>query len=201
MSVGQSVTLWIDALKGGSEGAAGQLWQRYFDRLVRLARRRMSGAAQRSADEEDVALSAFHSLCEGAARGRFGQLHDRDDLWRLLVVITARKAADRAQYERRGKRSVHRTVTESGLVSSRDIASGAAGLDGLASREPTPEFALLLAEASEHRLNQLHSPILRQVALWRLEGYSTDEIAEKLGCTRRTVTRKLALIRAVWLSD
>ena len=38
------------------------------------------------ADEEDAALSAFHCLCEGAVRGRFLRLDDRDDLWRVLAM-------------------------------------------------------------------------------------------------------------------
>ena len=51
------------------------------------------GARRRVADEDDVALSAFKSLCVGAARGRYPILTDRDDLWRLLIVIAARKAS------------------------------------------------------------------------------------------------------------
>jgi hypothetical protein len=33
------------------------------------------------ADEEDVALSAFNSLCVGAAKGRFPQVQDHDGLY------------------------------------------------------------------------------------------------------------------------
>ena len=71
-----SVTRWIDDLKRGEESAATALWQRYFDRLVRLAQAKLGPAHRRVADEEDVALSVFHCLCAGAARGRFP--HDRD---------------------------------------------------------------------------------------------------------------------------
>ena len=41
---------------------------------------------------------------------------------------------------------------------------------------------------------------LRQVALSRMEGYNNDEIAEQLGCARRTVARRLELIRKIWLA-
>src|SRR3954464_10508118 len=96
---GGSVTRWIGDLKSGDQDAAGLLWRRYFECLVRLAQRRLDrvpglGACE---DGEDAAISAFHSLCDGAARGRFDALTDRDDLWRLLVVITARKALDQVQ--------------------------------------------------------------------------------------------------------
>jgi hypothetical protein len=58
----------------------------------------LRATSRRVADEEDVALSAFDSFCAGAERGRFPDLKDRDNLWALLVTITARKAADLAQH-------------------------------------------------------------------------------------------------------
>lgn len=67
----ESVSEWIDDLKAGSETAAQQVWQRYFEKLVRLARRKLRSAPRRMADEEDVALSAFDSFCRHAACGRF----------------------------------------------------------------------------------------------------------------------------------
>src|SRR4051794_12636924 len=98
-----SVSRWIGELKGGDPAAAQPLWDRYYARLVRLARVKLRRSRPRGAeaDEEDAALSAFESFCTGMARGRFPQLADRDDLWRLLVVITARKAW--AQSQRLGR--------------------------------------------------------------------------------------------------
>ena len=86
-----SITRCVADLKGGDHAAAQVLWERYFDRLVRLARRRLaiSRRTGADADEEDAALSAFDSFCAGLAGGRFPRLEDRDDLWGLLVVITA----------------------------------------------------------------------------------------------------------------
>src|SRR4051794_25398994 len=97
-----SVSHWIGALKIGDAEAAQRLWERYFNELVRLARAKFGAIRCGEADEEDIALSAFHSLCQGAARGRFPRLDDRHDLWRLLVTITARKALD--QLERQGRK-------------------------------------------------------------------------------------------------
>ena len=34
--------------------------------------------------------------------------------------------------------------------------------------------------------------------LWKMEGYTVEEIAEKLGCVQRTVERKLRVIRGLW---
>jgi hypothetical protein len=85
-----SVTHWLGQLCAGDQAAAQPLWERYFQRLVDQARARLRATPRRVADEEDVALSVFDSFCRGAERGRFPQLSDRDDLWRLLVVITGR---------------------------------------------------------------------------------------------------------------
>src|ERR1700678_1945483 len=101
---GGSVTRWIGPLKAGDVEAAQALWDRYFDSLVRLARTRLHDVPRAVADEEDVALSAFHCLCRGATGGRFPQLADRDNLWRLLATIAAQKAIDLQRRETREKR-------------------------------------------------------------------------------------------------
>ena len=97
-----SVTLWIGDLKNGGDSAAQHLWDRYFDRLVSLAHKKIQAkhGGQAVADGEDAALDAFNSFCKRAALGQFPLLHDRDDLWRLLVVITIRKVAKQVRYER-----------------------------------------------------------------------------------------------------
>src|SRR3954465_6949521 len=99
MSPEGSVTRWLAPLQAGDPAAAQQLWERYFRRLVGLARTKLRGAPRRAADEEDVALSAFDSFCRHAEAGRFPRLADRDSLWRLLVTVTARKAAHQARDE------------------------------------------------------------------------------------------------------
>ena len=95
-----SITRWIDQLQAGDLAAAQPLWERYFHLLVELARRKL-GAKPRGADEEDVALSAFDSFCRGLKRGRFPHLQDRDNLWKLLVVLTGRKACHLMRDEQR----------------------------------------------------------------------------------------------------
>src|SRR5213082_599403 len=99
-----SVTQWLGQAQAGDAAAAQQLWQRYFGRLVGLARVKLRGAPRGMADEEDVALSAFDSFYRGVEQGRFLQLNDRDNLWSLLVVITARKAGKLKRDASRQKR-------------------------------------------------------------------------------------------------
>lgn len=197
-----SVTRWLGALKAGEGDAVQPLWERYFARLVRLARARLRMAHRSAAveDEEDAALSAFNSFCDGVARGRFPRLADRDDLWRLLVVITARKAGAQVQRQGRRKRGGGRVRGEC------DLAPRAEGgpLDALAGAladGPSPEFAAAAAEEFERLLGALDDDELRRVALDRMEGYTNDEIAARLGCARRTVARRLDLIKQVWAAE
>ena len=189
-----SVTRLIGMLKEGDRAAAQRLWEAYFQRLVALARARLRNTARRVADEEDVALSAFDSFCRAANEGRFPDLADRDGLWRLLVLMTARKAAHLRRDEGRQKRG-------GGAQFTTDTPAGPdeeSVLGQVLSREPTPEFAAQMSEECERLLRGLGDAELRSVALWRMEGYTVEEIAARLGCVARSVKRKLRLIRSIW---
>lgn len=183
-----TITQWIAELRQGHESAVQALWELYFDRLVGLARRKLATAPRRLADEEDVALSAFKSLCLGAAQGRFTELRDRDNLWPLLVVLTVRKAQDLMKHERRQKRGGNRMA---------NAPHGEIDPENLLSREPTPELSAMLAENCERLLERLE-PAQRQIAQLKLEGHANAEIATQLGCGLRTVERRLELIRRIW---
>jgi RNA polymerase sigma factor (sigma-70 family) len=189
-----SVTALLERLKNGDHEAARLLWQRYYPRLVALAKRKLQGTAPRIADEEDAALSAFDSFCRRAEQGHFPDLQDRDGLWSLLVVITARKAADLLRHQHREKRGGGQVRGDSALGPAGEDR-GVNGFDELPDDDPTPEEAALLAEEVETLLARLREPGLRQVALWKLEAYTNAEIAARLRCSEPTVERRLAIIR------
>ncbi|MBI3468906.1 MAG: RNA polymerase subunit sigma-70 [Planctomycetes bacterium] len=184
-----SVTHWLGQLQGGDPVAAQALWERYFHRLTALADRVLGGTPRRAADQEDVALSAFASFCRGAQGGRYPQLADRDDLWRLLVVITARKALRLARRERRHDLHVSARGPDDGLQQD---------LEQIIGPEPTPQFALQVAEEYHRLLDLLQDSRLQTLAVWKMEGYTNREIATKLGCAVPTVERKLRRIRMIW---
>lgn len=187
-----SITTWLGELRQGNSQAAQHLWERYFARLVAFARSRLSGSARRAADEEDVALSAFHSFCQAAER--FPRLSNRDDLWQVLVLVTARKASK----ERRRQQALKRGGgADQGGRSTRPAAD-VDELERIVGNEPDPQFAVMLAEHFEALLSALPSADLKEVARLRLEEYSTNEIAQRLRCTERTVRRRLILIRTLW---
>jgi DNA-directed RNA polymerase specialized sigma24 family protein len=194
-----SVTHWLEQLRAGDQAVIQQLWKRYFRRLVALAREKLHGTPRRAADEEDVALSAFDSFCRGMERGQFLHLFDRNDLWQLLLVITCRKAIDLMHHERRRKRGGGTVVGESEL---RDKPTAAPPpLEQILSREPSPELAAEVAEECQRLLDSLGNTDLRTVALWKMEGYTNEQIAAKLGCVPRTVERKLQVIRSLWTGE
>jgi DNA-directed RNA polymerase specialized sigma24 family protein len=193
-----SVSLWLDGLREGNDADVKRLWDRYFQRLVNLASTRLPGHARRVTDEEDVALSAFHSFCDRVGRGQFPQLADRDDLWRILVTITFRKVAESMRHQTRLKRGGGAVLGQSIKMGDSEIDDGMARV---LSREPTPEAAAQFAEDYERLLEKLEDSTLRSIAVRKLEGHSREEIALALGTSIRTVDRKLTLIRLMWQEE
>jgi len=180
------------ALEDGDADAAERLWLRFFDQLVDVARRRLRGR-RRVADEEDVALSALDTLFRGAAEGRFSDVADRQELWRLLVKITARKAVDTLRREGRQKRG-------GGEVRGESVFAGfdARGLDQVLTDAHAEGFLTSLDDVHERLLGILRDDTLRDVARLRMEGYENREIAERMSISLRSVERKLSLIRDTW---
>jgi DNA-directed RNA polymerase specialized sigma24 family protein len=192
------ITEWIRDLKAGDAGAAQRLWERYYDRLVhfaadKLKRTRSSGGIS---DEEDAALSAFKSFCIGASLGRYPQINDRQELWSLLLTITARKVVSHVRYETRDKRGGGDVVRQSELEGACESPTA---FWQTAGRDPSPVFAMMVAEVYEKLLACLHEKTLRTVAIMKMEGYTNDEIARSVGVVRRTVIRKLDVIRQNWM--
>jgi DNA-directed RNA polymerase specialized sigma24 family protein len=142
-----SITIILGPLQEGDLAAVQQLWERYFHRLVALARQQLEGSPRGVADEENVALSAFASFCRNAERGRFPDLQNRDSLWRLLVVITARKASYLRRDQRRQKRG-----------SGNAAGAGEVAIEEIMSREPDPAFASEVAEEFRRLLHCLGDP-------------------------------------------
>jgi DNA-directed RNA polymerase specialized sigma24 family protein len=191
----QLTTTWIERLIAGDSLAAQRIWQQYHERLVRLARHKLVGGRRRMADEEDVVVIAFNSFFRGIQRGRFPKLEDRDDLWQLLVMLTARKAIDQVQFDNRQKRGGGKVFGESSCLERGSIGEG---MNWVIGTEPTPEFALQMAEQMEIMLGRLGDDTLQRVALAKLDGLTDQEIADQMGLGLRTIERKLNLIRAIW---
>jgi RNA polymerase sigma factor (sigma-70 family) len=192
-----SVSILIDRLKKGDHDALTPLWKRYFPRLAALARRHLDKRMRRVVDGEDVAATALESFCTKAERGEFTQLHDRADLWSLLVAITMHKVTDERRRQRRGKRTVDRTIGDADFdpFETRDR------WDNVPDPELSPEDVVMMEDQIGHLLYQLKTDELRTVAILRLYGYTVPEIAERMRCVTRTVERRLEGIRDIWSAE
>ncbi len=76
-------------------------------------------------------------------------MDDRDDLWRLLVVLTARKAIDQVRRERRV------TLCAPSTISLAEPDDDEAILEQIVGQEPTPELAAQIVEQYEKLLERL----------------------------------------------
>jgi DNA-directed RNA polymerase specialized sigma24 family protein len=180
----ETVSLWLAQLKQGNDQCAQELWSRYFHRQAALARKLLAGVPRLAEDGEDVALSAFKSFWVGAVDGRFPQLDNRDDLWRLLATITARKAYNVARRGRMrdGKEQVAHDVAPKNL-------------------EMGPELNVMVRDQLERLFEMLNDDILRVIAYCKLEGLTNEQIARSIDKSVATVERKLAVIRRIWASE
>jgi DNA-directed RNA polymerase specialized sigma24 family protein len=179
-------------VRAGNDAAVQSLHRWVYDTLLAVARGKLNGRAPGWADEEDVALSAFRSFCQRAADGQFPALKERQEVRRLLITITSRKANALLRHHNRKRR---RPKT------SEDFGQGTrGGLEDLPGKDQPPELAVVIAEECQRLLDQLDEP-LQQIAIMKMEGYTDGEIAEKLGVVTRTVERKMARIRAKWEAE
>ncbi len=196
----EPVTCWLRQLEAGDEDAARLLWERYYHELVELARARFGATPRRVADEEDVALSVLRCLYEGAARGQFAELVNRGELWQLLAAITGRKVIDQQRRLNQQKRGGG-WVRGDSVVHGNDDDRSSVGFDQFGGEAATPEMLAIAAEEFQRLMALLDDDRLRQIAQCKLEGYTNEEIGQRLGLACRSIERKLQRIRQVWATE
>lgn len=115
-------------------------------------------------------------------------VRDREGLWRLLILMTARKVNDHAKMARAKKRL--------NAVDAPDVA-----LDNISELRDTAiqsSLEIMMQEQCQQMLKNLGDPVLEAVVLLKMEGYSNTEIAERLQYSRRTIQRMLLLVKDIW---
>lgn len=193
-----SITRCFARIRAGDSDAAGWLWARYFPRLYRFARRRLSSSSRRVTDEEDLIVSVFAALVRGAQLGSFPELADRDELMRLMTAIMKCKASTRGRREGSKKRGGGKVRGGSAFDCDR---GGPTSFEEVAGESPTPHDISAAVDEYRHLLGLLPSESLRGVVEGILLGRTSQELALKQGVSRRTVQRKLELIRAIWSNE
>lgn len=184
----------LQQLKPGDQQASSEIWKRYIEQLLPLARKHLRGLRNSVVDEEDVFVSVFGRFFRAGQEHRFAKLENREDLWQILLVLTERRAADHYRRTNAQKRGGAFRSDDTGPVAG-DRANE---ILQLAERGPTPKFAVTFAEELEAALRQIQEPSTQQAALLRMEGYELKEIAEKLGISLSSVERKLRVVRHLW---
>src|SRR5262249_22272936 len=158
-----------------------ELLRRFTRQLVALARGRFGPPVGHKVDPEDVVQSAYKSFFRRYGDGNL-EAGNWNSLWGLLTLITLRKCAERVAYHRAECRNTAREV--SGPCDGEEKAPWLEA----PSREPTPVEAALLSEAVEQLLAGLDGDE-RPIVELSLQGYTTQEISERLGHPERTVRR------------
>jgi RNA polymerase sigma factor (sigma-70 family) len=190
MLSGGSVTQWIGQLKAGEGQALEKLRQRYWPYLVGLAHKKLGGTRRAELEDEDVAQEAFVGFYRQFQAGQLPCFENRQHLFALLTIITARKAATHLEREGRLKRGAGQVQGESALEYLAHSSTAARGLDQVADSANSPAEQALLNDQYSHFVNALPEA-LRDIAEQFLAGRSNHEIAESRGCAVRTVERKL----------
>ncbi|HEY7424900.1 MAG TPA: ECF-type sigma factor [Gemmataceae bacterium] len=164
--------------------ALSALVQRYTERLIALARRRLDERLRGKVDPEDVLQSVFRSFCRRHAAGEW-DIANENGLWHLLVRITIRKCHRRLEYFLAARRDVRR-----------ETGSGDAKQPAI-DPEATPEEAAMLADTAEMVMKRLSSDIKRRIFELSLQGFNIVEISQQTGYYERGVERVRAEIRTL----
>ena len=177
----------IAAFKAGSETAARDLFDRYCEKLMRLAKRRIGQRMTSRVDPEDVIQSAFRTFFVHVRNDEF-TFEGEDDLFKLLVRLTVNKALRQVAHHRAGKRDPNKEIVQAS--DDRDI------LANLTAHDPPPEVEVAMLDELERFLSQLPE-FDRRVLELKLQGHSTTEIAEALNSYDRKIRRVLERIEAL----
>jgi RNA polymerase sigma-70 factor (ECF subfamily) len=173
--------------RAGDQRAAAELFRRYADRLIALARSRLSTRMAQRIDPEDVVQSAYRSFFADSRDDRY-DVERGGDLWQLLVTITLHKLHHHVTQASAQKRAVERECH----FGSEDSLLGIQA--HLSAHEPSPMEAVALSELLEQVMRQL-DPRERRMLELRLQGYNLDEIATQTQLSRRTVKRVLKEVK------
>jgi RNA polymerase sigma-70 factor, ECF subfamily len=194
-SVG-SLTRFVHELKSPDarirEEAARIIWERFSPKLKLLVRRHLDNRIFRREDEHDILQSMFASFYCGQSRG-MATPASREELWKLLVRITMCKIVNAAHRHMADRRDYRRERPE-GQADPDNSRFPRWMLDHVDRSQPSPQERVAVVEEVDRLLGKLDDP-LRQIVVWRIEGFTNEEISSMIGRTVRSVEYKLNLVR------
>ena len=186
-----SLTLCIQNLRSTDvhtrNEAAKIIWDRFAARLQALARRHLDNRIRRREDEHDILQSMYASFCVGQREGNASPA-SREELWRLLVRITLCKVVNTANRNYAARRDIRREHASSPTLFPLWM------LDHVDRAQVDPEERLIVLEELDRLLQRLPEK-LRQIVVWKVEGFTNAEIARQLNCTVRLIELRMQLTR------
>jgi RNA polymerase sigma factor (sigma-70 family) len=192
-----SITIMYERARDGDSRAPEELWNAYSKRLLGLARAvlRQRGITPADASEDSIVNAAFAKFFDAISRGKYHDVADRHDLWRLLAVITRNSALNEAK--RSGNRKA-RVAAQSDSIFTQHTDD-----------EPAPEEVAALSDTIESLERQIRerattgeqSERIIQVMTMTLSGHTQREISEAIGQSEVTVRRNLTIVRELLSQD
>jgi RNA polymerase sigma-70 factor (ECF subfamily) len=177
----------VDMFRQGDQDAARQIVDRYLDRMMTLARRRISQRLASRVDPEDIVQSVFRTFFGRLKEGQF-VFDDQDDLCKLLMRITLHKTLRQVAYHKAAKRDPNLEMAHGEHHQEQLLA--------LCDQEPTQEATVAFLDQLEHFLAQLR-PQEREILEMRLQGHSNEDISKKLGIYDRKIRRVIEHVRDI----
>lgn len=175
----------LTAYVAGSETAARDLFDKYCERLLRLAGARIGPKFASRLDAQDVVQSAFRTFFIRARNDEF-VFDAQDDLFKLLVRITVHKTLRQIAYHRAARRNPAAELGHGSAAQDQLLQVMAAG--------PTPDAEAAVLDGLKAFVGQLTESDARVLEL-KIQGHTTPEIAELTGSYDRKVRRVLERIR------
>ncbi len=185
----------LERLRAGDEGEIRKLWDRYFEPLKQFARHRVDARYRKTHDDEDLALSAINAFQKCLQDGRYAEVDGQNDIWRLLVAITEKKAIDHLRRQHAKKRGEGTMRGESFFVAPNGEQGGISQIEHCVLDH---EFAVDFFDQLQCLFQKLDDPDLIRIVRARIEGYTNAEIALQIGKSVSSVERKLRLARDIW---
>lgn len=172
----------VRLLRNGEQQAATDLFLRYSDRLLNLARNNTSAQLSPRFDPEDVVQSVFRSFFRRVSDGAY-DVPPGEELWRLLLVLSLNKVRSLARFHRAKKRSVEATLAGEDYADMVEEFS-----------VPDPQPRQILEMVVDRILGDLPSS-QRDIVERRIQGESVVDIAAHTQRSRRTVERVIKKFR------